>query len=101
MVDIWTKGRIQREFHQVAGNQDRLREVISYPCRRGTALPRSWVQSRLGRDMHQGRHGHWEWADLFRQRRQRALGGRSWAGREAGVSDGRHVEYGGVVWLGV
>lgn len=35
----------------------------------GKALPRSWAQSRRGQDVCQGRHGHWGWASLFRQRR--------------------------------
>lgn len=94
MVNILTKGRIEREIHQVAGTRSIARgHFISMP--KGKPFP-GRGRNPLSRNMRQNHHGHWEWASLFRQRRKRALGGRTWAGREAGVADGRHL--GVVVW---
>lgn len=94
-VDILTRGRVEnREIHQEAGTRSIARgHFISMPKGKPSQVV-SVAPARPG--YTPGRHGHWEWADLFRQRRQRALGRRSWAGREVGVTDGRHL--GVIVW---
>lgn len=69
----------------------------SFPCRK-EASQVSWAEVRMNR--RQSHHGHWG-VDLFRQWRERALGWRTWAGRELRGTDGRHFVLFGRVLCGV